>query len=120
MANDLTTANEIALGERGRRVVPRDVQTRVDTKAKEAEALKTQAEKDEAQAQARLSTTEKAAFSLAAAFSVVILIITLMLTIVGFIFSPITHTLVFGLLMGATGLTTYVIYRGGRCYKSTS
>ena len=61
-----------------------------------------------------LTGVEKVAFGIAAVFSALILFVCLSLTIVGFIFSPITDTLIFALLMGATGTTTYAIWRGGR------
>lgn len=61
-----------------------------------------------------LSAGEKVAFGVAAGFSTALLAITVMLTLIGFIFSPLTHTLVFALLAIATGATTYVIWRGGR------
>ena len=61
-----------------------------------------------------LTGAEKVAFGIAAVFSALILFVCLSLTIVGFIFSPITDTLIFALLMGATGTTTYAIWRGGR------
>ena len=64
--------------------------------------------------QSQLTGVEKVAFGVAAVFSAVILFVCLSLTILGFIFSPITDTLVFALLMGATGTTTYAIWRGGR------
>ncbi len=62
----------------------------------------------------RLTPVEKVAFGIAATFSAVVLFVCLSLTILGFIFSPITDTLVFALLMGATGTTSYAIWRGGR------
>lgn len=68
----------------------------------------------EAEKEKQLSAGEKLAFGIAAAFSAVMLVVSLFLTVVGFIFSPITDTLIFGLLMGAFGTTSYVIWRGGR------
>lgn len=73
--------------------------------------------KDEA---SNLSVVEKAAFGLASVFAGIVLVILVLLTIVGFIFSPITDTLIFALLAAATGITSYVIWRGGRCVKSDS
>lgn len=73
--------------------------------AKEVEMEKTES---------RLSAGEKVAFGVAAAFSSIVLVIVTALTVLGFIFSPITDTLLFGLLMVGTGLITYVIWRGGR------
>lgn len=84
---------------------------------------KSTAEMDEARAKdeaSNLSTVEKAAFGLASVFAGIVLVILVLLTIVGFIFSPIADTLVFGLLAAATGITSYVIWRGGRCVKSDS
>lgn len=85
--------------------------------AERTEARLIAAEKAEARpekAEARLSAGEKITFGIAAVFSTAILAVCVMLTIVGFIFSPITDTLVFALLMGATGTTSYVIWRGGK------
>jgi hypothetical protein len=65
-----------------------------------------------------LSIGEKAAFGVAAVFSTAILVVSVFLTIMGFIFSPMTDTLVFGLLMAATGVTTYVIWKGGKRTKA--
>ena len=62
----------------------------------------------------RLKTGEKIAFAVAAVFSAIILITCMMLVMVGFVFSPITDTLVFGVLMTASGLTSYAIWRGGK------
>ena len=62
----------------------------------------------------RLTPGEKLTFGVAAVFSAALLVVCVSLTIVGFIFSPITDTLVFGLMMGATGLSSYVIWRGGK------
>lgn len=70
--------------------------------------------KEKARAESRLSAGEKVAFGIAAVFSGVILVILLGLTVLGFIFSPITDTLLFALLTGGMGLTSYVIWRGGR------
>lgn len=61
-----------------------------------------------------LSLGEKVAFSVAAVFSTAILMAAIFLTIMGFIFSPLADTLVFGLLMAACGMTSYVIWRNGR------
>lgn len=83
-----------------------------------------EASRDEAKNGAReasnLSTLEKAAFGLASVMAGVVLAALVLLTIVGFIFSPITDTLIFGLLAAATGVTSYVIWRGGKCVKSGS
>lgn len=62
----------------------------------------------------RLKMGEKIAFAVAAVFSAIILITCMMLVMVGFVFSPITDTLVFGVLMTASGLTSYAIWRGGK------
>jgi hypothetical protein len=64
--------------------------------------------------QDRLKSAEKVAFAIAAVFSGVILLMCMMLVMVGFVFSPIADTLVFGILMTASGLTSYAIWRGGR------
>ena len=61
-----------------------------------------------------LKTGEKIAFTIAAVFSAIILVVCLMLVMVGFVFSPIADTLVFGLLATASGLTSYAIWRGGK------
>ncbi len=68
----------------------------------------------EDQVNSRLTPVEKATFGIAAAFSTLILVACILLTIIGFIFSPIADTLVFALLMIATGSTSYVIWRGGK------
>jgi hypothetical protein len=73
-----------------------------------------EAEREKAKSESRLSTGEKAAFSVAAVFMGVVLVILTGLTILGFIFSPITDTLLFAVLAGGAGLTSYVIWRGGR------
>ena len=78
------------------------------------------AARDEAREKSNLSTVEKAAFGLASVLAGVVLAALVLLTIVGFIFSPITDTLIFGLLAAATGVTSYVIWRGGRCVKGNS
>ena len=62
----------------------------------------------------RLKMGEKIAFAVASVFSAIILITCMMLVMVGFVFSPITDTLVFGVLMTASGLTSYAIWRGGK------
>lgn len=82
--------------------------------ASEAQSVAKEVELEEEKAESRLSTGEKIAFGVAAAFSGVVLVILTALTILGFIFSPITDTLLFALLMGGMGLTSYVIWRGGR------
>ena len=61
-----------------------------------------------------LKTTEKIAFGIAAVFTGIILVMCLMLAMVGFVFSPVQDTLVFGGLMVASGLTSFAIWRGGR------
>ncbi|MHB8792528.1 MAG: hypothetical protein ACYC6O_04230 [Thermoleophilia bacterium] len=101
MEDGITTAENIRFRERKAQAAARD----------EAQ------EKDEASS---LSTVEKAAFGLASVFAGVILVALVALTIVGFIFSPIADTLIFALLAAATGITSYVIWRGGRCVKSGS
>jgi hypothetical protein len=78
-----------------------------DTAAKEVD-------RDEVKAEQRLSAGEKVAFGIASVFSGIVLVILTGLTILGFIFSPITDTLLFALLMVGMGLTSYVIWRGGR------
>lgn len=80
---------------------------------KQSVAKEVEAEKEKAEERS-LSATEKVAFGVAGVFSAVVLVIVTALTVLGFIFSPITDTLLFGLLMIGTGLTTYVIWRGGR------
>jgi pilus assembly protein TadC len=98
MEDGITTAENISFRERNAQAVAKD-------KAKEA---------------SNLSTMEKAAFGLASVLAGVVLAALVLLTIVGFIFSPITDTLIFGLLAAATGVTSYVIWRGGRCVKNGS
>lgn len=104
MENDLTYEEETTFGnvvaERKREAAAKQIRTREEARAREEEK--------------HLSATEKVTFSIAAAFSTAALIVCVFLTIMGFIFSPIADTLVFGLLMVATGTTTYVIWRGGR------
>jgi uncharacterized membrane protein len=96
------------------------ITTAENIRFRESKAAAKDDAKDEAREASNLSTVEKAAFGMASVFAGVILVILVLLTIVGFIFSPITDTLVFGLLMLATGVTSYVIWRGGRCVKSGS
>lgn len=94
MANDdLTIGEEIAYQTRAKQV-------KAGSRAREGSR--------------HLSVGEKAAFAVAAVFSTVILLAAIFLTIVGFIFSPLAQTLVFGLLMGACGMTSYVIWRNAR------
>lgn len=80
--------------------------------AKQSRVREIEAEKEATQE--RLSTGEKVAFGVASVFAGVVLLIVTALTVLGFIFSPITDTLLFGLLMIGTGLVSYVIWRGGR------
>jgi len=74
----------------------------------------TKEEKKEAEMERHLTPVEKVVFGIAATFAAGVLVICLSLTIIGFIFSPITDTLIFALLMGATGTASYAIWRGGR------
>ncbi len=69
---------------------------------------------DRVEEKSRLSTVEKVMFAGAAVFASTMLLIGVLLTISGFIFSPATETIAFALLTGAFGLTLYVIWRGGR------
>ena len=114
MEKGLTLEEEMRFGtaakERNRQSIAMEIKTR--------EAA--QAAKDEAKAVKSLSTVEKTAFGVATVFSTIVLVILVMLTIIGFIFSPITDTLIFGLLMVATGLSSYAIWRGGKCQRSSS
>ncbi|RJQ42521.1 MAG: hypothetical protein C4534_09900 [Gaiellales bacterium] len=80
---------------------------------KQSVAREVEAERDKA-GEKSLSAAEKVAFGVAGVFSAAVLVVVTALTVLGFIFSPITDTLLFGLLMIGTGLTTYVIWRGGR------
>lgn len=80
------------------------------SRAREAEAEQAKERANER----NLSTGEKVAFGVASVFSGIVLVIVTALTVLGFIFSPITDTLLFGLLMIGTGLVSYVIWRGGR------
>lgn len=80
----------------------------------EAATYTLQEPRKESEMDNRLTITEKATFGVAALFSTSILVICIALTVIGIIFSPVTDTLVFGLLMVASGLTTYYIWRGGR------
>ena len=100
MEDGITTAENIRFRERKAQAAARD-------EVQENEA-------------SNLSTVEKAAFGMASVFAGVILVALVALTIVGFIFSPIADTLIFALLAAATGITSYVIWRGGRCVKSGS
>jgi hypothetical protein len=106
MADRATTAESITYRQREAQAMPREVQQ--EAAAQEAETG------NEVKAKSRLSVGEKVTFGVAAVFSTAILIVCVFLTIMGFIFSPIADTLVFGLLMGATGMTSYVIWRGGK------
>lgn len=103
MEDGITTAENIRFRERKAQVAARE-EARDETR-EEASSL---------------SYVEKAAFGLASVFAGIVLVILVMLTIAGFIFSPITHTLFFGLLAAATGVASYVIWRGGKCVKSNS
>lgn len=80
----------------------------------QSESVAREVEREKEKAESRLSTGEKVAFGIAAVFCGVVLVILTGLTILGFIFSPITDTLLFAVLMGGMGLTSYVIWRGGR------
>lgn len=79
---------------------------------REERAAKKVKARNEAQMKDHLNIGEKVALGAVTVFWTAVLLICVFLTIVGFIFSPILDTLVFGLLMGATGLTSYVIWRG--------
>lgn len=104
MENGLTYEDELTFGEamaeRRREAAANQIRAREEARVREEEKS--------------LSATEKVTFGIAAAFSTVALIVCVFLTIMGFIFSPIADTLLFGLLMLATGISTYVIWRGGR------
>lgn len=104
MDNGLTYEEEMSFGnvisERNKEAAARQIRAKEEARAREEEK--------------HLSATEKVTFGIAAAFSTAALIVCVFLTIMGFIFSPIADTLVFGLLMVVTGITTYVIWRGGR------
>lgn len=73
----------------------------------------------ELEADPTLTAVEKATFGAATVFSGIVLVGLVMLTIVGFIFSPISQTLLFGLLALGTGLVSYVIWRGGQRVKGS-
>ncbi|MBE0429809.1 MAG: hypothetical protein IBX61_08050 [Thermoleophilia bacterium] len=77
-------------------------------------ALAEVTEKEASEMSEQMTSTEKVTFGIAAIFSTSVLIILFGLTIVGFIFSPVTDTLIFALLTLATGVTSYVVWRGGR------
>ncbi|MFA6001846.1 MAG: hypothetical protein WC828_06980 [Thermoleophilia bacterium] len=109
MESELTSTEKITFGERTR-------QTARGAKTKDEAQVKI----DEAKAAARLSAVEKTTFGIASVFSGIVLVVLLMLTIVGFIFSPIADTLVFALLTAATGITSYVIWKGGKCVRGSS
>ena len=96
------------------------ITTAENIRFRESKAAAKDEAKDEAREASNLSTVEKAAFGMASVFAGVILVALVALTIVGFIFSPIADTLIFALLAAATGITSYVIWRGGRCVKSGS
>lgn len=108
MENEMTTTDRIAFGERTRQT------------AREATRDEAQVREEEAKAAARLSAVEKTTFGIASIFSGIVLVALLLLTIVGFIFSPIADTLVFALLTAATGISSYVIWKGGKCVKGSS
>ncbi|MHB1324848.1 MAG: hypothetical protein ACYDGS_04040 [Thermoleophilia bacterium] len=114
MERGLTSEEEMrfgaATGEVKRQSIAMEIKTR--------EAA--QAAKAEAKAVKSLSIAEKTAFGVATVFSTIVLVILVMLTIIGFIFSPITDTLIFGLLAAATGLSSYFIWRGGKRQSSSS
>jgi len=101
MANSVMTTEELTYGQRER---PAEVK----------EAREAQEERKEAEMGAHLTSIEKVVFGIAAVFAGVVLVICLSLTVIGFIFSPITDTLIFALLMGATGTASYAIWRGGK------
>ncbi|MHB0866479.1 MAG: hypothetical protein ACYC6B_05180 [Thermoleophilia bacterium] len=98
MENGLTYKEELTFGEA------------MAERRREAAANQIRAREEEKS----LSASEKVTFGIAAAFSTVALIVCVFLTIMGFIFSPVADTLLFGVLMIATGISTYVIWRGGR------
>lgn len=117
MEKGLTSEEEMrfgaATGEVKRQSIAMEIKKR---EAREA----AQAAKAEAKAVTNLSVAEKTAFGVATVFSTIVLVILVMLTIIGFIFSPITDTLIFGLLTVATGLSSYAIWRGGKRQQSSS
>ncbi len=117
MESPSTTVEEIRFRERTRMRDPQDETGAVE---KEAQARAKNRLSDEAQAENRLSMVEKASFGIATVFSAGILVVAVSLMIMGFIFSPITHTLMFGVLAAATGTTSYVIWRGGKCRRQGS
>lgn len=113
MADDLTIEESVTIEEEmayGATVGDMPRQATASTAVKKAEAKA----KEEAQAKSRLSAAEKVVFAAAGVFTAMILMVGVMLTIAGFIFSPATETLAFGLLTGGFGVTLYVIWRGGR------
>jgi len=109
MENQMTTAEKIAFGESKRQSLAKEVMAKNEA----------QARADAAQAEKSLTKVEKATFGIASIFSGLVLVVLIMLTVVGFIFSPITDTLIFALLTGATGITCYVIWRGGGSQKNS-
>jgi hypothetical protein len=110
MENRLTIEKEITFG-----VGAREKQRQTVAKVKPQEEARVKPQKEaRAQMESRLTTTEKITFSIAAVFSTAILVVCVILTMIGFIFSPIADTLLFGILAAATGTTSYVIWRGGR------
>jgi cytochrome b subunit of formate dehydrogenase len=105
MEEGITIEEEMAYGATAGEIPRQATASRAVEKA-EAE------ERDEAKS--RLSAGEKVLFAGAGVFTAVILVVGVMLTIAGFIFSPAVETLAFGLLTGGFGVTLYVIWRGGR------
>jgi len=110
MENRLTIEKGITLD-----VGAREKQRQAATKVKPREETEAKPQEEaRAQMESRLTATEKITFSIAAVYSTAILVVCVFLTMVGFIFSPIADTLLFGILAAATGTTSYVIWRGGR------
>jgi len=107
MESELTSAEKLPYVEARREAARREASSKAAEHTRDA-------------ARSRLSIMEKLAFGVASVLSAVVLVICLMLTVVGFIFSPIAVTLLFGLLTAATGITSYVIWRGGQCRRANS
>lgn len=119
MEKGLTSEEEMRFGAATGEVKRQSIAMEIK-KREAAQAAAAQAAKAEAKAVKSLSVAEKTAFGVATVFSTIVLVILVMLTVIGFIFSPITDTLIFGLLAAATGLSSYFIWRGGKRQSSSS
>lgn len=117
MTNDLTIEERVTLEES---LALEDELTygpgagEMEIPAVRARAYEEAGVRDATREKSRLSAAEKVMFAGAAVFASTMLLVGVLLTISGFIFSAATETIAFGMLTGAFGLTLYVIWRGGR------